>query len=117
MTKNTLPQEINRSALIVRPRQALEDWINQVEGKKVFDLSRADSSVYLIPEEFDTEDPAIALQPHYKQIFESELESWYTDRSLWPADLSLASFRNFFDISFAGTVWDTTGEPFEVYIS
>lgn len=116
MRKSVPMQEINRSALIVRPRKSMQEWINAIEGKTVYDLTRAEPSVYLVPEVFDTEDSAAVWQPYYKQIFEKELEGWYPDRALWPADLSLLCFLDFFDISFAGTVTDATGEPFEVYI-
>lgn len=116
MRKPIFPKELNRSALIIRPQKPMEDWVNSVEGKKVFDLSHAGLSVYLLPEVFDTEDASSIWQPHYKHIFEKELEGWFANRDLWPADMSLKLFKDFFEITFAGTVSDASDEPFEEYV-
>ena len=39
-------------------------------------------------------------------MFEEELNSWYTDRDLWPKDLSLEDVKKFFTILVTTMVYD-----------
>ena len=39
-------------------------------------------------------------------MFEEELNSWYTDPSMWPADLSPSKFKEFFTILTTTMVYD-----------
>ena len=48
---------------------------------------------------------------NYRVLFEAELEGWYTDEKLWPKEISLALFHQWFDVECHSVVEDTVGSP------
>jgi hypothetical protein len=79
--------EIDRSLMVVKPKQPFFDWVQSVDYEQDLTLEyvREDSSAYLIPQLWeDSEQPAI-LEWCYELVFEAELESWYTDPELYCA--------------------------------
>jgi len=93
----------------------MEDWLNACTGKRVYDFSKAEPSVYLLEEYLDPDEGAAAWKSIYPSVFEQELGEWVENPALWPADRSLSVFLDFFDVSLAGTVTDTIDTPFESY--
>jgi hypothetical protein len=84
---------LNRSALILRYKQPFVDWINAVDpSPNSHTLTLADvnqeQTVYLIEVE-DEKGLAKWLLRNHRQLFEEELNGWYTDPKLWPRDRSL----------------------------
>ena len=61
-------------------------------------------TVYLVPDAKDAPDDY--LYRHYRPMLEEELDSWYTDRSMWPKDLSFETFKRFFTILVTTMVFD-----------
>jgi hypothetical protein len=104
---------VNRSALIVRPKQPFVDWINAVEPTSPVTLKTAcnEPSVYLLPECDTEKDLANVLRVVYGEIFEDELWSWYTDPGCWPKDRSFAVFRRWFDWQWHSMVVDLSCDP------
>jgi hypothetical protein len=49
------------------------------------------------------------IKLNYRQLFEAELEGWYTDPTLWPQDLTLQLFREWFDVECHSVLIDTVG--------
>jgi len=43
----------------------------------------------------------------YLQLFKMELASWYEEESLWPKDLSLKAFWEWFNVEIHSTVIDS----------
>ncbi|MDH3598873.1 MAG: hypothetical protein OEU26_04440, partial [Candidatus Tectomicrobia bacterium] len=91
-------------------------WINEADPYEddpgiTLSTVNQDRTVYLIPEE--VADPPDRLdrwlQRHYRDLFEAELEGWYTDPTLWPENLTLQLFREWFDIEFHSVMVDTVG--------
>jgi hypothetical protein len=83
---------LNRAALILRYKQSFVDWINAVDPSPTHTLSSAEvnqeHTVYLVEVE-DEEELAGWLARHHQELFEEELNEWYTDPALWPRDRSL----------------------------
>jgi len=48
---------------------------------------------------------------NFKNLFESELEGWYTDPDLWPKPLTLKLFHKWFDTEFHTVIIDTVDKP------
>jgi hypothetical protein len=102
--------EINRSLMVVKPKQPYLDWARSVfvdEGFQLDDI-RDDTSAYLIPEfEFLTDRMEI-LSWCLDFVFEEELYAWCTDRTTWPNQRDLNTFLQWFDVEFHSIVSDLT---------
>ena len=74
---------------------------------------REDPSAYLIPELWSREEEPKILESCYKELFEAELDSWYTDPGLWPQNRDLKMFLEWFDVEFLSGVYDLLDDPIE----
>lgn len=102
---------VDRSVAVIKPRQPFLDWLRQVAGDDMVDVSlenlRADCTVLLLPE-FDAPEQAVAyLDERADTLFRQELASWHEDSQQWPADMSLLAFWQWFDVEFHSLVLDT----------
>jgi hypothetical protein len=84
---------LNRAALILRYKQPFVDWINAADPSPTsHTLTLAEvnqeRTVYLVEVE-DEDELAGWLARHHQELFEEELNGWYTDPALWPRDRSL----------------------------
>jgi hypothetical protein len=101
----TTPSTINRIAVILIPTEACLNWVNSCDDDKMtLDEIQEDPTTFLIPD--GPGEPASQVRRHFKEMFIEELNSWYTDSSLWPKDLSFKAFKNFFAIHAASMVVD-----------
>lgn len=102
---------VDRSVAVIKPRQPFLDWLNAVPEQDMVDLTleslRADCTVILLPEFLEPEEAVSHVDEMYEQLFKMELSSWYEDPALWPADLSLKAFWEWFDVEIHSTVLDS----------
>ncbi|MEW6557271.1 MAG: hypothetical protein AB1349_07950 [Elusimicrobiota bacterium] len=103
---------INRSAAIIKPKKPFWDWVKSVEPDHIInDEYLEDTSVYLLPDVQHSMDEDVEFEDYikriYKQIFEEELNAWYTDESLWPADRTFEMFQEWFGFEFHTVLLDT----------
>jgi hypothetical protein len=116
-----LPKEksmINRSAVILKYKDPAIKWINASDPFNddpgiTIDSVNDDRTVYLIREE-DADTPDILnkwIKMNYKNLFENELEGWYTDESLWPPKRDLKLFKKWFDVQCYTVLIDTVEAP------
>ena len=103
-------KEVNRSLVVVKPRQPYVDWANsfvedndEVHGIAFF---HRDCTAYLIDEIEEEGDEEIILKKVYRRIFEEELYAWMTDESVWPEKRDYPTFRAWFDVAFHSLVFD-----------
>lgn len=103
---------VNRVALIVRPKRRFAEWVNSLdkdEGPPSFDLDsqRNNPTIYLVstigPEVPDLSE---LVDTYALEIFEAELEGWWTDEAHWPANRNPHIFRDWFDVSLSDLAWD-----------
>lgn len=105
---------LNRSAVVVVPKQPFLDWLHRVDSSSakltLTDLGD-DPSIYLLPE-FDVEHE---LEECFKEacveIFEDQLDGWYRARDRWPKDRSFGIFRLWFDYRFHSILFDLGKQP------
>jgi len=101
---------LNRSAVIVRPKQPYLDWAAQLDDSAILPDPEDERTVYLIPE-YDDEDHAWELlEELYEEIFENELYGWHTDESAWPENRDFAMFQEWFEIELNSVVEDLCGD-------
>ena len=105
---------INRSVVVVRPKQPFLDWLHRVDptsGELTLKDLRRDPNVYLLPT-CDTEEQMEGRLKHVCQwIFEGQLNGWYTVEEVWPADRSMKVFREWFEYEFHSMAIDLTRRP------
>lgn len=107
---------INRSVAILKPNQPFLDWLAEVPDPEPLELTlgdlRHDCTALLIPD-FDDEADALGyIYASFEELFEMELDAWYNDESLWPADRTLEMFEEWFDIEIHSMVTDMAEDEF-----
>ena len=105
---------LNRSALVVKPKQPFLDWLHEVDPTShrltLQDLVR-EPTIYLIPECDTSEDVADVLRELCEDIFREQLAGWYKDATTWPKDRSFDVFCLWFDCQHHSMVVDLGDEP------
>lgn len=79
---------LNRAAVVVTPKQEFLDWLRGLDESNR-KLTMAD-----------------LCEDACAKIFEQELESWDRLEETWPIDRSFEAFRQWFDYSIHGMVFD-----------
>ncbi|MEZ4988532.1 MAG: hypothetical protein R2795_26495 [Saprospiraceae bacterium] len=105
---------INRFVLLVRPSQAMVDWINGIypDDPVPYEdrMAHDNTDVYLIPEMDDIEDAMIWLEANYLPFFESLLEEWCDNVDDWPQDMDWEMFKRYADFTIQTNVLDSVSE-------
>ena len=112
---------VNRNALILRYKDPAVRWINEADpSPDGQDITLTDvneeRTVYLIDDRIGDDPRSFErwLRKNYEEIFEMELDGWYTDPKLWPQDRSLALFRAWFDVELHTVLVDLgAGEMYD----
>jgi hypothetical protein len=107
---------VNRSAIILKARKPLVDWVNDVDpADNAVPISLHDAqrepTVYLIPDCDSDEAAAEWVKAAFDWLFERELWGWYTDETLWPRNRTYEMFCRWFDYSVHSIVEDMSDEP------
>ncbi|MGH8550856.1 MAG: hypothetical protein ACRERU_20105 [Methylococcales bacterium] len=107
---------LNRAALIIRYEQPFVDWINAVdpdpENAITLNDANEDNSVYLV-EVDDPQELEEWLELNHADLFEDELNEWYSNPSVWPQDRSLDLFKKWCRFELHTMVFDTGLSPLE----
>jgi len=108
-------ENINRSSVVIKPKQPFVDWINSTgDDKYTMEQLRQDCLTFLIPI-FDHPDDIIKfLKKSFHQIFDWELYGWSMDREDWPGNRNWKMFSEWFDIEINSEVFDLVETPIEV---
>ena len=100
---------INRSVAVIKPKQPLLNWLNSLpDTDPPFTLAdfQIDCSVLLIPE-YDTERQALKfIKKIYKELFETELDTYCTDPDYWPSKRDYKTFLQWFEIELHSEIFD-----------
>jgi len=101
---------LNRSAVIVKPRQPYLEWARQddAEGlaESVFEGLHEEPSVYLLPEYEDPATQQEVLAEFWPGLFEAMLEGWVTDEAYWPKKRTFEIFQEWFEVEWSPIVQD-----------
>jgi hypothetical protein len=109
---------VNRAALLLRYKEPFVRWINTSDlyvkdpNISMEDANR-DKIVYLIDEE-EAENLEEWIALNHQALFETELDGWYTDESLWPKNRDLDLFYQWFTVEcHSGLIDAGTGPIFD----
>jgi hypothetical protein len=112
---------INRAAILLRYKLPAIDWINRCEpgdedDEITLELANEERNVYLISDEDADHDESVErwIELNYEVLFENELDGWCCDENLWPKNLSLRLFYEWFNVECHSLVEDTVDEPIEI---
>lgn len=109
---------VNRSVVIVRPKQPLVDWVNdtpEVKPRKKLTLEdmRASRTVLLVPQDTTPAQARRYVESLKPYLFEMQLNLWYRDPRTWPRERSNAPFDEWFDLELHTLVVDVVDGPLE----
>lgn len=111
---------INRAAFILKYKAPAMQWINDVGTEsehKTLSLAQinSDRTVYLIADDIadDPEKLEQWVQINLQVLFESELDEWVSDSTLWPSPLDHELFQQWFEPECHTMLVDTLEEPIE----
>lgn len=105
---------INRTVVLLAPKQPFLDWLNIVEPDEeplTLEDLREDNEVFLIPQYNDDSDSEKWIEARWSFLFEHMLMGWVDEEILWPQDRTLEMFREWFDIEIHTMAWDLSDEP------
>ncbi len=110
-----LPPTINRSLILIVPKQPFYDWSNalfpDLELKQASE--ERDYNSYLLEDELFLDNPKKELTKYWKAIFLNQLFGQCTDESTYPK-LTWKLFTEWFDFYKSSIVSDLTDQPIEL---
>ena len=107
---------VNRSAIIVKPKQPYIDWANHFDAggpTLTLEKGRRDPSVFLADHLEDEPEPEKILKKYYKTIFEDQLSAWTTTEETWPRNRDQRTFLEWFDVDICTMVMDLYKDALE----
>ena len=105
---------LNRSAIVVKPRQPFLDWLHAADPTSrhiALPEIAEDPTIYLIPGCDSEEDVHEFLRELCEEIFVEQLAGWLTDEESWPQDRSFDVFCSWFDWQHHSMLIDLCDEP------
>ncbi len=99
---------VNRGVLILKAKEPFREWLLSLPEPDdvTLDEINEDNTVYLVPEYEDDDERDRLLKILYKELFEEQLEGWWTDEKDWPKNRNLTMFKKWFDVEFHSVVID-----------
>ncbi|MFO0477953.1 MAG: hypothetical protein ACK50L_04120 [Bacteroidota bacterium] len=95
-------ESINRNAIVIKPKKPLFDWINYLYPESPV-TKKEEGTIYLIREKDSNEETEKWLKRNFDQIFQNELNDWYTDKMIGHKKELLKFFRNGLNMTY--TQW------------
>ena len=107
-------QSVNRTAVIIKPKQPFVDWLNSIPGERndnTLENVCSENLTFLIPEFFGPDESLSYIKKKYSQIFEYALFGWYTAEELWPqGKRNWKMFQEWFSIEINSEVIDLVND-------
>src|SRR5688572_16640768 len=108
---------VNRSAIILVPRQPYVDWANSLDDGPRYEHTIDDSEaipIFLGPGVDEIQEVEEFISKNYDLFFEEWLEYWCTDPTLWPPKRTRKIFREWFTVRIHTMVCDAVELPLEL---
>jgi hypothetical protein len=116
LTKDNLMRMINRTTVVIKPRQPFLNWINHASqldltSPVTMEELLEDCDTILLPVTNSREEADELLEPLKPDLFAMQLEDWLRDPGAWPLDRSAAAFDQWFALEVYSMVLDLVEEP------
>lgn len=98
---------INRSAIIVKPKQPFIDWHNSLYPDSKMD--EIDVDIYLVDDNIN--DLENFLKKKFDKLFTMLLHDWHTNKKEWPQKRSYKMFNLWFRVEISETIYDLERKP------
>ncbi|MEM9050414.1 MAG: hypothetical protein AAGC47_00100 [Bacteroidota bacterium] len=97
---------LNRGAISIVPKQAYHDWANAAlpEEEPTRPSEGDEATVYLVEGNWNNIDEP--LQKHWEDIFANELFLTTSNEDLWPDEIDLEMFKEWFSYSIGSILID-----------
>jgi len=107
---------INRHAVILIPQQPALDWLIEIDptakGQLTLEAIQDEPDIFLIKEADEGEAEALRwVEKNWRIFFDHFLEGWVTDESMFPKNLSLKMFKQWFAVRYHSMIWDLEKAP------
>jgi hypothetical protein len=108
---------INRTAIILTYKEEAVRYLNEVDPYNSGDMTiedlNKDGNLFLIQNESieSKEDLENWVLLNFENLFEYELNGWYTDPSLWPTPLTVDLFYKWFQVDYRSMIIDLCEDP------
>jgi len=107
--------ELDRMALLVKPKTAFLDWVNQIsEEKTTLKTLRENCTILLVPLLDNDKELQQYIHGTFHSLFAQELASWCEDDGLWPKNRNLTLFNQYFDVEVHSFVYDGVVTDYEM---
>lgn len=100
---------INRSAIIIKPKQPFLDWLSELHPEDDFEKDFKNPNIYLVDDEID--DLEKWLRKKFDRFFIMELESWHDNKKEWPQKRNFKMFNLWFNVDISESVYDLEKRP------
>ncbi|MCX8513989.1 MAG: hypothetical protein RL017_155 [Pseudomonadota bacterium] len=101
---------VERSVAIIKPKKPFLNWLletfDDIPTNLTLESIRIDCNSYLIPEVEEIEDGVNFIDEKFIDLFSLELSSWTEDETIWPKELTLKLFWEWFDVEIHPTIID-----------
>ena len=104
---------LNRSLVIVRPKQPYLEWADSVNDGGSPPTADGEQTGYLLPSNDTDADGSQTIEQCYEGLFESELADWHTHEEHWPVNRTFAMFQEWFSVEWHSIVVDLCEDPLE----
>lgn len=98
---------INRSAIIVKPKQPFIDWHNNLYPNSKMDEIEVD--IYLVDDTID--DLEKFLKKKFDKLFTMVLDDWHANKKEWPQRRNYKMFNLWFRVEISETIYDLERKP------
>ena len=101
---------VHRNVAVVKLKGPFLSWLNAIQhpdADMITEYQDQYCTALLIPDFGSDEDSRAYILSHYRAIFKNELDYWSRDEAVFPKQLDLKMFEEWFDIEIYTTVIDT----------
>ncbi len=107
---------VNRSVVILRPKQPYRDWANSFsDGPRFVEEPGGESgTAFLVPELSTIEGIQEFVVANSEFMFEHELDAWQEAPETWPRNRSFTILQEWFEIHIHSLVIDLGEGPIEI---
>lgn len=100
---------INRSAIIIKPKQPFIDWLSNLYPDDFFKEEMKEAAIYLVDDNIDNLEKW--LKKKFDKFFKLVLHDWHTNKKEWPQKRNYKMFTLWFRVEISEMIYDLERKP------